>query len=119
MKNKAKLSIAEWIIYIGFGLLSLWGIVYIIFGCTCNFVNYKSALAGTDTYLRQTSGGMGFLEQGILILVCGLLVIVTTLLITSKKSDREFEKTQRRAARISQRKNPVADAEVSEIPSEK
>lgn len=119
MKKKISLSIAEWIIYIGFGLLTLWGLVYLILGFTCNFVNYNSDLFLADKHLKETTAGMGFLTQGILIMACGLLVIIITLLVTSKKSDREFEKSQRRAARMSQRGTNVVEAEVSEVPSEK
>lgn len=118
MKKKLKVSVFEIVAYSILGLLALWGIVYLCLGFACNFVHYDSALLAQDKAFRAING-LGFLEQGIIILVVAVIVFVVVLLTTSKKSDREYEKTQRRAARMSQRRAGVVDAEVEEIPAEK
>jgi len=119
-KNK-KAKIFEFIVYGIFGLMALWGFIYIIFGIACNFIYVVNNVKGCDIYLRQKSGGLGFLTQGIIILLVAVTVLVICLLITAKRSDRDYEKEQRKAARIAQRfsTSTVVDAEISETPSDK
>ena len=117
MENKKKIKgelIAEIIIYSVFGLMGIWGLVYIVLGVVVNFVDYKNPIyISNDSF---ASKGIGFLPQGLIILAVALVVIVTTLLIVAKTSDREFEKEQRRQiARQNRRKGNqevVEDAEV-------
>jgi len=97
-----------------FGAIGVWGFVYLCLGFACNFVNYNSGLAGANKYLMSVASHLGFLDQGIIITAVSVIAIVITLLVTSKKSDREYEKKQRRAARFSQRNAEVIDAEVAE-----
>lgn len=113
--KKLPVSVFELVIYIGFGLMALWGITYICLGIACNFISYKSDLWGANEYLKATTSDLGFLKQGILVLTIAAVVIVTVLLLNAKKSDKEYEKSQRRAARLSQRTSSFVDAEVSEI----
>ena len=113
MKKKLPVTIVELVIYILSGLMGLWGLTYLALGMACSFISHESDLYKADLHLKATTGQMGFLWQGLLVLGIAVLVGVVTLLITAKKSDREFEKSQRRAARL--KKNNVVDAEVSEV----
>ena len=56
---------------------------------------------------------MGFLYQGFLVLGIAIVVAVVFLLINAKKSDRDYEKAQRRAARLA--KDNVVEAEVEPV----
>ena len=114
MKKKLPVSIVELVIYSLAGLLGIWGLVYIALGVSCVYIDYKSALYEADLHLKETTGQLGFLLQGIIILASAVLVLVVTLLITAKKSDREFEKAQRRAARLAKGNAPV-DVEATPV----
>lgn len=119
MKKKLPVSKFELVAYIILGLLLLWGIIYMILGFACTILPFDNPLCVTDKYLKGING-LGFLTQGIIIVVVSLVVLVIVLLANAKKSDKAFEKTQRRQARISQRNSPeIADAEMSEASSNK
>ena len=119
MKKKLnlKISIFELVVYILFGLMAVWGVTYICLGFACDLISPLSSLVKTNDAIKANTNGMGFLEQGILILSIAVVVIVIVLMVNAKKSDREFEKDQRRAARIASRgnQNTVIDAEVKEV----
>lgn len=108
-KNKLPLSIFEIVAYSVLLLLGLWGLVYIILGVSCEFVSYKS-----DLYIANGKlGTLGFLYQGIIILAVAVVAAVVVLLINAKQSDRDFEKAQRRAARLA--KENVVDVEATKV----
>ena len=115
MKKKLPISIFELVVYILAGLMGLWGLTYIALGISCEFISYKSALAEADAYLKAGTSGMGFLFQGFLVLGIAVVVSVIVLLITAKKSDRDYEKTQRRLARLSKDNAPVVDTEATPV----
>ena len=104
-KKLSRNDIIELVIYCLAGLLALWGLVYMCLGFAVNFISYKSDLVATNARIRAGTNGMGFLEQGIMILFIGVGVIGATLLIFAKSADRKFEKEQRRAAARFNRKN--------------
>lgn len=115
-KKKFPFSVFEFIVYIFAILMVVWGIVYLSLGVAVNFVNYQSSIITADNHLKSTTNMMGFLEQGFLVLSIGVGAGLICLLITAKKSDKEFEKTQRRAARIAARKeSEIVDAKVEEV----
>lgn len=115
-KKKLPLSIFEIVAYSVLLLLGLWGLIYIALGVACNFASYKGGLVYANNTLN-----LGFLYEGLIILGVSALAAVVVLLINAKSSDREFEKTQRRAAARAARRQgnvhqeeQVVDAEVSE-----
>ena len=118
MKKKLPISIFELVAYSVLGLLGLWGLVYIALGVACEFVNYKSDLAVANDSLKETTANMGFLAQGFLIAGIALVVAVVILLIRAKNSDRDYEKAQRRAARLAKESPKVVDAEAEAKPVE-
>ena len=111
--------IIELVIYTLAGLLAIWGLVYMCLGFSINFISYKSDLTIADANIRAGTNGMGFLEQGIMILFIVIGVIIAVLLFFAKIADRAFEKEQRRAAARANRKfNKVsADETVVDVES--
>ena len=113
-KKKLPLSIFEIVAYSVLGLLALWGLVYICLGVSVSFLKYDCGLVKANAKLN-----LGFLLEGIIILAVGVAAICVVLLLNAKKSDREFEKKQRREAARANRKfggeeTAVVDAEVEE-----
>ena len=112
--KKLPISIFELVVYILSGLMGLWGLTYIVLGVCCEFISYKSGLAEADAYLKAGTAGMGFLYQGILVLAIAVVVATIFLLVNAKKSDRDYEKAQRRAARLA-KDTPVVDVEATPV----
>ena len=118
MKKKLPLSIFEIVAYSVLGLLGIWGLVYVCLGVSCEFISYKSALSETN----KSFGTLGFLYQGLIIMAVAVVAATVVLLIHAKSSDRDFEKAQRRAARLAKDKAPeaeVVDAEAKPVSEEK
>ena len=120
-KSKLPITIFELVVYILGGLLALWGLVYVGLGVACIFSKYNSDLVLADLNIRAGTNGMGFLEQGIMILVIGVAVVSIVLLVNAKSADREFEKEQRRkAARFgfkNKNEEPKPEEKVVEVES--
>ena len=104
MKKKLPLSIFEIVAYSLLLLLGLWALTYISLGIACQFIRYDTTVRVANDKLN-----LGFLWEGIIILAVSAAAAVTVLLITAKKSDRDFEKAQRRAARL--KKAPVVNSQ--------
>ena len=94
--------------------MGVWGLVYISLGIAVNFLKYDNQLVKTNAALIAGTNGMGFLQQGILVLFVAVLVAVVFLLGFAKVADRKYEKEQRRAAARFNRKNQKDDSEVVE-----
>ena len=117
-KFKLPISIIELVVYTLGGLMAIWGLVYISLGISVNFLKYDEELVKTNAKLVAGTNGMGFLQQGILVLFVGVAVIVVFLLAYAKVADRKYEKEQRRAAaRFNRRTNKVESEEVVEVES--
>ena len=116
MKNLKKLSLFELIAYGVILLVGLWGLVYVCLGIAVEFVSTKTGVAKADAVLVSTFK-IGFLWSGLIIMGAATLVAVVILLINAKKSDRDFEKAQRRAARL-KKKPDVVDAETAPVEEE-
>ena len=118
-KFNLPISIFELVVYTLAGLLGIWGLVYISLGLAVNFLRYDNQLVKTNAALIAGTNGMGFLQQGILILFCAVLVLVVFLLGFAKKADRQYEKEQRRAAARTNRRfgKEEATEEIVEVES--
>ena len=118
-KFNLPISIFELVVYSLGGLLGIWGLVYISLGLAVNFLRYDNQLVKTNAALIAGTNGMGFLQQGILILFCAVLVLVVFLLGFAKKADRQYEKEQRRAAARTNRRfgKEEATEEIVEVES--
>ncbi len=115
MKKKLPLSIFEIVSYSILLLLGIWGLVYVILGITVEFGNYKDALVVYDKALKANTAGLGFLYQGFLIMGVAIVPAIIILLVFAKRSDRDFEKAQRRAARLAKSETKVVEAEAEPV----
>lgn len=111
--QKSKLSkgkVFELVWYSLQGLVALWGLVYIILGTVAHFVDRTSGLKVADANMSVIFGN-GFLVLGIIILAIAVTLIVIVLLVFAKKTDRDYEKKQRRSARLQASKveTPLVD----------
>lgn len=99
-KKNLKVSIFEIVWYSLCGAVALWGLVYIILGLIGDNINIISS----DNDLKQFSNtiqkyfGLPALYWGMIIFAIGMIAIIVVLIIYSKKSERNYEKQQRRAA---------------------
>ena len=117
-KFNLPISIVELVVYTLAGLMAIWGLVYISLGVSVNFLKYDNQLVKTNAALIEGTNGMGFLQQGILVLFVGVAVAVVFLLSYAKVADRQYEKEQRRAAaRFNRKNNAVESQEVVEVES--
>lgn len=117
MKNKLKqLSLFEKIAYSILLLLGLWGFIYTVLGFVCEFISVHNGLRVANDYVKSTFG-TGFLTCGLIVMGVSALAAVVVLLVNAKKSDRDFEKAQRRAARL--KKKPESEVvDVTSSPAE-
>ena len=112
MKKKLKqLSVFEIVAYSILILLGLWGFVYTVLGFVCEFISVHNGLKEANAYIKSTFG-TGFLTCGLIVMGVSAVAAVIVLLFNAKKSDRDFEKAQRRAARL-KKKPDVVDVETS------
>ena len=106
--KKLKLSIFEIVWYTLCALICLWGLTYIILGLIAMYapipLDDNEILKASEAYAKTFK--MGFFGYGLIHTAVAWLLAIIVLLAYSKKSDREFEKEQRRAAlRASARKS--------------
>ena len=117
-KFKLPISIFELVVYTIGGLIAIWGLVYISLGLSVNFLRYDHDLVKTNADFIANTNGMGFLQQGILILSLAVIALTVFLLGYAKKADRQYEKEQRRAAaRTNRRFGSAETEEVVEVES--
>lgn len=103
-KANKKLSIhpLELVWYIICGLVAIWGITYIVLGLVAN--NLPTTATDSDFVAANKEFAeifkLDWLGWGLIILAIGSIAAVIVLLACAGKSDREFEKTSRRNARL-------------------
>ena len=124
MSKKNNLSVFEIVWYILTGAVAVWGLTYVVLGLVGQFYPASSE----NNPLMQANNaikgafGLGFLYWGLIILAIAVVCLVFVLCVYAKRTDREAEKTQRRAARLaaqSSTKAPeVVDAEVEPAKAE-
>ena len=120
--KKLPLSIVEIVWYSLMGALGLWGLTYIVLGLVAAYAPIPDAdnklVDGNAVIVKNF--GLGFFYWGLIILAVGAVGAVIALLLTSRKADREFEKSQRRAAiRASARRvDNVDEAEIAKAQEE-
>lgn len=101
-KRKLPIHPLELVWYIICALVVLWGLTYIVLGLVAqnlpitaednDFV--KANIKFAETF------GLDWLGWGLIITAIGCVAAVVVLLACAGKSDREFEKTSRRNARL-------------------
>ena len=113
-KNK-ELTTFEKIAYPVLGALMLWGLTYTVLGLIAD--NLQVSLS--NNYLKQASNaiagvfGLGFFGWGLIIFSIGAVLMTIILLVNARNTDRDYEKAQRRAARLA--RNRVAENETQQV----
>lgn len=124
-KKKLKISIKELVLYCISGAFVLWGLVYIILGLCVTYLplNSETPLVVADNTIRNLFG-LGYLGWG-LILASTFAIVASIIMVSfAKGTDKDFEKNQKRAARLARNKPitapeaQVVDAVVSEPQAE-
>ena len=110
--KKLPLTIFEIVAYSILILMGLWALIYVALGIACEFIRYDTSVAEANAKLN-----LGFLWEGLIILGATAIAAVVVLLIHAKKTDRDFEKAQRRAARLNKKAptQEVVEAEVAPV----
>jgi len=118
-KSKRKIKIPEIVIYCICGAFGVWGLTYIILGLCATFLplNSNAPLVIADNTIRELFG-LGYLGWGLIIFSIFALVAVITLLVFAKDVDKDYEKNQRRAARLSRNKVSASEEKVIDAPVE-
>lgn len=116
-KPKKHLKVAKFELasYIVGGILLLWGLGETVVGAVALALPLKNALRiANDTF--KSLFGLDMLYWGITLMVMGALICVLVLIFYAKNADRDFEKSQRRAARLAKDNvsSTTVDAEVQE-----
>ena len=113
-KNK-ELTTFEKLAYPVLGALMLWGLTYTVLGLIAD--NLQVSLS--NNYLKQASNaiagvfGLGFFGWGLIIFSIGAVLMTIILLVNARNTDRDYEKAQRRAARLA--RNRVAENETQQV----
>lgn len=118
--KKAKVTGFELAAYIVSGVIGLWGLVEICLGIAGMYVPVDSSFAKACAKYKSIFG-LTFLGWGLILLGIGTVLAVIVLFVYAKTSDREYEKQQRRAARLGhdtptdEAKSEVTDAVVEKV----
>ena len=116
-QKKLPLHPAELIWYIVCGLVGLWGLTYIVLGIIADNLPVASEdgdFVAANIKFAKTFG-LDWLGWGLIILAIASVAAVIVLLIMSNKTDRDYEKNTRRAARLAQLEAEMGKEEQEEI----
>ena len=119
MTDKKKNKILEYIIYGTFGALAVWGLVYIVLGLLASNLPMPDAsnpLKSADTVIKAKFG-LGFLGWGLILFGVFGASTALALIYFAKDVDKDYEKKQRREARLKRNvevapKEEIVDAKV-------
>ena len=113
-KNK-ELTLFEKIAYPVLCALMLWGLTYTVLGLIADNLQVSSS----NNYLKQASDaiakifGLGFFGWGLIIFSIGAVLMTIILLVYARNTDRDYERAQRRAARLA--RNRVTENETQQV----
>lgn len=98
--NKKQIKIFEIVWYTITGLVMIWGLTYVVLGLVAHFIpDPNNGLKDFNSSFTKTFG-LNLLYWGLIIFAIGAIAMVIALLNVAKEKDRDFEKEQRRKARI-------------------
>ncbi len=113
--KKRKLKLVELIIYITCGALALWGFTYIVLGLLANNLPLPEAnnpLKSADNVIKSLFG-LGFFGWGLILFGVFATAAALFLIYFAKDVDKDYEKRQRRAARL--QRNNINDVKEPEV----
>ena len=114
MTKAKKNKIIEIIIYCVFGGLAIWGLVYIVLGllaANLPIPDSSNALRSGDAYIKSLFG-LGFFGWGLILFGVFAALTAFSFIYFAKDVDKDYEKNQRRAARL--KRNVVTDTKPEE-----
>ncbi len=112
--KKRKLKVLEIIIYSTCAAFALWGLTYIVLGLLANNLPIPEAnnpLKSADKVIANLFG-LGFFGWGMILFGSFAAIAAITLLVYAKDVDKDYEKNQRRAARL---KRNVVEEKAPEV----
>ena len=115
MTKQKKNQIIEIVLYALFGALAIWGLVYIILGLLANNLpvpEAKNALKDGNAVI-EANFGLGFFGWGLILFGVFAAIGAFSLIYFAKDVDKEYEKSQRRAARL--KRNTPTENKVEEV----
>ena len=110
MTKAKKNKIIEIVVYSLFGSLAVWGLVYIVLGllaANLPIPDAENALRSGDAVIKSHFG-LGFFGWGLILFGVFASATAFSLVYFAKDVDKDYEKSQRRAARL--RRNVVEEA---------
>ena len=113
--SKKQRKIIEIVIYSVFGALAVWGFVYIVLGILASNLPIPDAtnpLKSGDDVIRSTFG-LGFFGWGLILFGVFGALTAAAFAYFAKDIDKDYEKSQRRAARL--RRNNVTEKPAEEV----
>ena len=115
MTTKKKNKIIEISIYSLFGALAVWGLVYIVLGLLASNLpipDSQNPLRSGDAVIRSHFG-LGFFGWGLILFGVFGVCTALALMYFAKDVDKNYEKSQRRAARL--KRNIPSEEKVEEV----
>lgn len=114
-KKARKLKPVELVIYIISGLFILWGLTYITLGLVAKYLPVTNSPLKIANATIARLFGLDMFGWGLVIFILFALVAAITMIVFAKNVDKEYEKSQRRAARLSRANKAETASEASKI----
>lgn len=114
-KKARKLKPVELVIYIISGLFILWGLTYITLGLVAKYLPVTNSPLKIANATIARLFGLDMFGWGLVIFILFALVAAITMIVFAKNVDKEYEKSQRRAARLSRANKTETASEASKI----
>jgi len=114
-KKARKLKPVELVIYIISGLFILWGLTYITLGLVAKYLPVTNSPLKIANATIARLFGLDMFGWGLVIFILFALVAAITMIVFAKNVDKEYEKSQRRAARLSRANKTETAPEASKI----
>ena len=114
-KKARKLKPVELVIYIISGLFILWGLTYITLGLVAKYLPVTNSPLKIANATIARLFGLDMFGWGLVIFILFALVAAITMIVFAKNVDKEYEKSQRRAARLSRSNKTETAPEASKI----
>lgn len=114
-KNTQKeFTLFEKVCYPVCGALILWGLTYTVLGLIGDNLQVKYDANPLKQASDALAGvfGLGFFAWGLIIFSIGAVIATVVLLVFARNTDRDYERAQRRAARLA--RNRVSENETQQ-----
>lgn len=114
-KKTRKLKPVELVIYICCGLFILWGLTYITLGLIAKYLPVTNSPLKIANATIARLFGLDMFGWGLILLILFALIAAVTMIVFAKSVDKDYEKSQRRAARLSRSKQVETTPEAPQV----